>query len=327
MARPPRFEYPGAIYHILNRGNYRSRIFEESGAKTAFQKCLFEACEYADWTLHAYCIMGNHFHLALETPEPNLSEGMRWLQSVFANRFNRFRKERGHLFQGRFKSIIVEDWDRLAWLCHYIHLNPVRGGICRLDELREYPFSSIWHLRKKRTRMPFMNFDAFLKGAGDLKDTDTGHRKYEQYLHWLNEDDQAKKNAAFDRMSKGWAIGSKQFKRALIKDEESRLSNLELGSKDYAEIREEMWEAELERCMAVLGKRQRDLNVDPKSADWKVAVAFLLKRKLLCTNKWISDHVNMGAPASISRYCTQLENGKRTAAKKEFERLESKGKH
>jgi len=72
---------------------------------------------------------------------------MRWLQSVFANRFNRFRKERGHLFQGRFESLLVGDWDRLAWLCHYIDLNPARAGVCGIGGLKGYAFSSYWHLR------------------------------------------------------------------------------------------------------------------------------------------------------------------------------------
>ncbi|MDZ7882885.1 MAG: transposase [Mycobacterium sp.] len=70
MPRPPRFEFPGAIYHVLNRGNYRAWVFEDDGAKASFQKCLFEACEFAGWTLHAYCVMGNHYHMAIETPEP-----------------------------------------------------------------------------------------------------------------------------------------------------------------------------------------------------------------------------------------------------------------
>ena len=109
MPRSLRFEYAGAVYHGINRGNYRNWIFESEGSKDSFQKCLFEACERAGWILHAYCIMGNHYHLALETPEPNLSVGMKWLQGVFAARYNRFRKERGALFQGRFKSILLEE--------------------------------------------------------------------------------------------------------------------------------------------------------------------------------------------------------------------------
>jgi hypothetical protein len=76
--------------------------------KVAFERTLFEACERAGWELLAYCILSNHFHLCLGTPRGNLSEGMRWLQATFANRFNRYRKESGHLFQGRFKSLVVE---------------------------------------------------------------------------------------------------------------------------------------------------------------------------------------------------------------------------
>ena len=316
MPRPPRFQFPGAIYHVLNRGNYRSWIFKDDGAKASFQKSLLEACEYAGWRLHAYCIMGNHYHLAIETPEPNLSDGMRWLQSVFANRFNRFRKERGHLFQGRFKSILIEDWDRLSWLCHYIHLNPVRAGNCDIKGLKSYPFSSYWHLRKTRTREPFMRFEAFLDGAGGLADSAAGRAKYEQYLSWLSEDDQARKQAEFEHMSKGWALGTKKFKQAVLEDEKSRIADLELGSKDYAEIREEAWELELSRCLKALGKRRSDIRSDPKSADWKVAIASHLKRKALCKNPWISRNLNMGAGASISRYCSELAKGKRPQAEK-----------
>lgn len=136
MARKLRMEEAGGMYHIINRGNYRRWVFEEEGAKVAFEGTLFEACERNGWVLHAFCIMGNHYHLALETPRGNLSEGMRWLQSVYANRFNRFRAESGHLFQGRFKSLGVEDSERLAWLCHYINLNPVRARICPVTDLQ-----------------------------------------------------------------------------------------------------------------------------------------------------------------------------------------------
>jgi len=102
-----RIESSDSIYHVINRGHTRSFIFESEGAKVGFERTLFEACERADWKLLAYCILSNHFHLCLGTPRGNLSEGMRWLQATFANRFNRYRKESGHLFQGRFKSLVV----------------------------------------------------------------------------------------------------------------------------------------------------------------------------------------------------------------------------
>lgn len=226
------------------------------------------------------------------------------------------------LRQGRFKSVIVEDWDRLAWLCHYIHLNPVRAGICDTKRLKSYPFSSYWHLRKTKTRSPFMKFDAFLEGAGGLKDTPAGRTKYEQYLGWLGQDEQSQKNAEFDRMSKGWALGSKQFKKAILDDEKARLAQLELGSRDYSEIREEMWDSELSRCLGQLGKKKTDVAADPKSADWKVAIATGLKRKFLCKNPWISRALNMGANASISRYCSELDSGKRIKAQRLLKTLD-----
>ena len=98
MARKSRIEYAGARYHVINRGNYRSWIFERSGARKSFLSCLDEACVSMGWRLYAWCLMDNHYHLYFETPEPNLVEGMRWLQSTFANRLNRYHHANGHVF-------------------------------------------------------------------------------------------------------------------------------------------------------------------------------------------------------------------------------------
>ncbi|MFQ3224915.1 MAG: putative transposase [Lentimonas sp.] len=97
-----------------------------------------ETVERCGWKLHAYVIMSNHYHLAVETPEPNLADGMKWLRSTFAIRFNRLRNERGHVFQGRDKSILIGEERPLLGLIDYIHLNPVRAGICPLETLRDY---------------------------------------------------------------------------------------------------------------------------------------------------------------------------------------------
>ncbi|MBI5768031.1 MAG: transposase, partial [Verrucomicrobia bacterium] len=96
MARKLRLEFPGACYHVINRGNYRARVFATEATRAAFEACVFEACEKSGWVLHAFVVMNNHYHLALETPEGNLVAGMQWLQATFANRFNRLRGERGH---------------------------------------------------------------------------------------------------------------------------------------------------------------------------------------------------------------------------------------
>ena len=112
MARTLRLEAEDGIYHVLNRGNYRADIFRADKTKTAFLTCLGEACGKAGWRVHAWCIMSNHYHLAVETPQGNLVGGMQWLQGTFSTRFNRLRGERGHLFQGRYKSLLVDPTDR-----------------------------------------------------------------------------------------------------------------------------------------------------------------------------------------------------------------------
>lgn len=324
MARKERLERAGAIYHVINRGNYRSWIFEDEGAKHSFERTLFEACERARWRLFAYVVMGNHFHLALETPEANLSEGMRYLQSVFAMRFNRLRKESGRLFQGRFKSILVEGGERLGWLCHYIHLNPVRAGICGVAGLGGYRFGSYRFLPSAKGRPRFLDLAPCLEAAGGLRDTPAGRRKYGQYLEWLAEDEPRQKAMAFDRMSKGWALGAREFKQALLQDEKAALSEVALGGADKRELRELGWERELERCLRALGAQAGEIELAAKSADWKIAAAAWLKTKRLCSNVWLARRLSMGDPSAVCRHVGQALSGQRGNAGKLLRMIESR---
>lgn len=123
MSRQLRLEFAGACYHVINRGNYRRDLFTGKGAAESFQRCLFETAQRFGWRLHAFVIMSNHFHLAVETPEPNLSDGMKWLQGTWVARFNRFRGASGRLFPGRYKALHVKPGHALAQVARYIHLN------------------------------------------------------------------------------------------------------------------------------------------------------------------------------------------------------------
>src|SRR5437899_5930039 len=105
MARQLRIEYPGATYHVMNRGDRREAICQDDADRTRFLQTLNEACGKTDWQIHAYCLMGNHFHLVLETPGANLVAGMRWFLSTYTARFNRRHKLCGHLFSGRYKAL------------------------------------------------------------------------------------------------------------------------------------------------------------------------------------------------------------------------------
>jgi len=131
MARPLRIEYPGAVYHITARGNRKADIYLGSSDRYKFLQILEETVANYNWLCHAYCLMNNHYHLLIETPEANLSEGMRQLNGVYTQHFNRSNESVGHLFQGRFKSILVEKESYLLELCRYIVCNPVRANLCK----------------------------------------------------------------------------------------------------------------------------------------------------------------------------------------------------
>jgi putative transposase len=142
MSRPLRLEFPGALYHVTSRGNEKKAIYRQEDDFTLFLKILSDVCEQFNWVIHAYCLMTNHYHLLVETPDANLSNGMRQLNGVFTQSINRKHLRVGHLFQGRYKAILIDKDAYLLELCRYIVLNPVRAGI--VDYPCEWLWSS-WH--------------------------------------------------------------------------------------------------------------------------------------------------------------------------------------
>lgn len=140
MARSLRLEFPGAIYHVTSRGNARNPIFLDDEDRVLFQTCLGEVVARFRWLCHAYCLMDNHYHLLIETPEGELSSGMRQLNGVYTQRLNRLHGRVGHVFQGRFKAIVVDRDSYLLELCRYVVLNPIRAGM--VIQIEHYAWSS-----------------------------------------------------------------------------------------------------------------------------------------------------------------------------------------
>ena len=134
MARPLRIGYPGALYHLTLRGNARAEIFLDDSDRDIFLDLLGSVVVRFGWRIHAYCLMENHYHLLAETPQTNLSRGMGWLNGVYTQRFNRRHERVGHVFQGRFKAILVERDSYLLELARYIVLNPGRAGLASAPE-------------------------------------------------------------------------------------------------------------------------------------------------------------------------------------------------
>jgi len=147
MARPPRIEYPGAIHHVTNRGNCKQEIYINDYMRQRFTQLLQEVVEKYDWQCHAYCLMNNHYHLLIETKDTNLSKGMQELNGRYAQLFNRIFDRSGHLFQGRFKSFLVEKDNYLLNAAIYLILNPVRARL--VDHPENWPWSSYHALMGK----------------------------------------------------------------------------------------------------------------------------------------------------------------------------------
>lgn len=178
MARPLRLEYPGAIWHITSRGNERKNIFRSDADRRMLLELLAEAVRRFGWIVSTYVLMSNHYHFIIETPLPNLSRGMQWLNGTYARRFNRRHNRVGHLFQGRFKGILVEDSEYLNELLRYVVLNPVRAGMmARPEECRWSSYRAIAGLAPSP---PWLATDRVLERINP--DREAAQRAYREHV-------------------------------------------------------------------------------------------------------------------------------------------------
>lgn len=177
MARPLRIEYPGAVYHVTGRGNERKAIFRDDQDRRAFLNTLHAVTLRYHWLCHAYCLMKNHYHLVIETPDGNLSLGMRQLNGVYTQGFNRRHKRAGHLFQGRFKAVVIQKESHLLETCRYVVLNPVRGK--RVGRPDRWPWSSHLATAGLGKAQPCLTVNWILSQfSSDRKKAEAAYRKF-----------------------------------------------------------------------------------------------------------------------------------------------------
>jgi REP element-mobilizing transposase RayT len=301
-----RLEFAGGVYHVINRGNYRRSLFTGKGAAEAFERTLGEAAERFSWRVHAYVVMSNHFHVALELTEPNLGSGMKWLQGTWIRRSNGFRRLVGRPFQGRYKALVIEHGEALARVCHYIHLNPVRAGIVVPAQADRYPWSSLPKF-VSGTKPTWLDPTTVLAAAGGLPDTAEGWRRYGNYLEYLACDETAQSELIAAKLSRGWCVGGEEFKQTLR--EQARQKGWDLARERFAGLEPEHAVAELERgweerLQALARAAGADLSKLPtkKSAETKVRLAAALKTSTSVSNGWLARRLGMGAPASASQF-------------------------
>src|SRR2546425_3895372 len=214
MARKLRVQYPGAIYHVMNRGDRREPIFKDDADRFRCLETLGECCAKTNWQVHAYCLMSNHFHLVLETPKANLVAGMKWFLGTYTSRFNRRHKLFGHLFSGRYKSLIVDGSGNgyLKTVCDYVHLNPVRAKVLKPEQgLAEYRWSS-WpeYLKSPGKRWPWLRVDRVFGEWGIGADNALGRRKLERAMEQRKELELSRQSSDWKKLRRGWCWGTKE---------------------------------------------------------------------------------------------------------------------
>ncbi len=304
MPRPLRVEFAGASYHVINRGNYRRELFTAKGAAEAFERTLGEAAERFGWRVHAYVVMSNHFHLAVEIAEPNLSEGMKWLQGTWIRRYNAYRRLVGRPFQGRYKALLVAPGHALGQVCHYIHLNPARARICEPSRIADYRWSSLPKFMAK-SRPRWLEPSTVLVEAGDLPDSTRGWKSYLLYLEFLATDALARKELVAERLSRGWCVGDRSFREEMKRAAAEAGADLErfsgLAPEEVRHERHKQWE---ERLNTLAQAANIDLRTLPaqKSHPDKAKLAAAMKASSSVSNAWLAARLNMGKPASASQF-------------------------
>ncbi|MCU0913930.1 MAG: transposase [Planctomycetes bacterium] len=211
MARPLRIEYAGALYHVMSRGNEQRPIVRDDVDRRRRLDWLRRTVETYGWRLHAFVLMDNHEHLFVETPEPNLSAGMQYLNGSYTSYFNRRMGRVGHLFQGRFKAHLVDEQGYFQAVSRYIHLNPVRASLVRCPG--EYPWSSYPGYVRAAQAVPWATYERVLQDFGP-GDEAARRRRYGQYVEAVAEEPHV---SPFATAVEGLIVGSEDFVRR-IKD-------------------------------------------------------------------------------------------------------------
>ncbi|MCF7818881.1 MAG: transposase [Kiritimatiellales bacterium] len=320
MPRKPRIEYEGAVYHVMCRGNGGDAIFWDDKDRELFLDTLNEACSRCGWRIHAFVLMGNHYHLLLETPEANLVAGMKWFQGTYTQRFNSRNKRWGHLFQGRYKALVIDGaaGDYFSTVAGYIHLNPARAGLFDLKQemLEAYPWSSYPLYLKPAKRPDWLCVDRVL-GNFLWLDNPAGRKQYREHmllrvLEISACDDPAECDAQWKEIRRGWFLGDEAFRKALL----NRINDVVAGKQrssfsgdqvlGHDETEAERW---VQLGLKALGLADEQLRGMKKNCVDKYAIAWLVRRNTCVKNQWIKDRLKMGKATNFTTFLRRMEVG------------------
>jgi len=334
MARKPRIEFAGAVYHVISRGDRGEAIYQDDEDRRVFLQFLGGVCDRTGWLIHAFVLMTNHYHLLLETPEANLVVGMKWLQGVYTQRFNLRHRLRGHLFQGRYKALLIdgEEPGHFLQASSYIHLNPVRAGLVKANQpLRIYLWSSFpSYLASPRKRIEWVYVDRVLGELGHQKGSRGAREKYGRYMEELAKkcrevDGKRELEDKWKPLRRGWYMGDEVYLSRLL---ELMRKNLE-GRARESYLGEELREHDegqalrmLKRGLGVLGIKESDLEAKAKGAVEKQVLAWWLRKKTVVSRRWISENLGMGDLSRVTNAVRKVGSGKESEIRRWKMKLE-----
>jgi putative transposase len=331
MGRSPRIEYAGAVYHVMSRGNHQQAVFRSDKDCSLFLDALEEACGRCGWRVHAFVLMGTHYHLLLETPEPNLVAGMRWLQGTYTKRFNVRHKEWGHLFQGRYKALLVdgERGDYFSTVASYIHLNParVKGYDFGQSDLSNFVWSSYRSYYDPLKRPEWLVTSRVLASYGFADDA-AGRANYRAYIgkrvqEMALADEPWRLDEQWSKIRRGWYLGDADFRVGLVERLDGVMEDKRRDSFSGSDVRlhdERAAELIVQSALEVLCVAECDLNSMRKGAVEKQVIGWLVRNQTSVKNEWIALRLHMGNASNLSRYIRNV----REATDGELLRLKSK---
>lgn len=321
MPRAPRIEFENACYHIMARGNRREPIVFDDEDRKLFVRTLAEAAQRHRWEIFAWVLLDNHYHFILRTPQANLVEGMQWFQNAYTRRLNARHRLWGHLFGGRYRSILIENrdcggklWrDYLRTAIDYVHLNPGRAGL--VDGVERSTADYEWSSLAQGYRFPpskrpkWLMVDEGLDLYG-LKDLAKGRRQFiARYDEWVSGEagiEYEVDGGSFkSRVKRGWFWGSEQFKErmmSLLETEKPRESRNYQGSETVKD-----WNIRRAREIIQEGGRHyeaplRDLIDEGRYGDWRRAsLAWAVWSETSVSHRWIAETLNLKSPANSSQ--------------------------
>jgi REP element-mobilizing transposase RayT len=294
-----RIEYEEALYHVMNRGDRREAIYLDDEDRERFLETLGETCAKTGWRVQAWCLMSNHFHLVLETPQANLAVGMKWLLGTYTQRFNRRHRHWGHLFGGRYKAQMIDGRSPayLRTACDYVHLNPARAGIIAEQEpLETYAWSSYPAYLRVKERPDWLAVERLLGEHGLQEDTAGNRREFSRRMEQQRQEPEA---AVAKNLQRGWKHGAEDFADWLA-DKLARRGHQTERAAERRETDEALARRIIAEGLSALNWTEADLSAHPKGHPVKVEIARRLRENTPMTGAWIASQLQIGSGSYLS---------------------------